>query len=186
MTIRRLTLLAAAGASALVMCAACSPSKAPTKPYLERMTSSGGPVDLGPLESCVDPAALHRMIELRRSSGPAPKPLVGCTHSGGRQPDGSLRYEMTCDRAKGARSSYHMVRAGTPGDMHSHTETYGFDPNTGAPKTTVRDVHIVRLGPCPPDLKPGQIRTSDGAIMNAPSPEQLMERLSRRREDATR
>ena len=189
-TMRRLTFLAAAGASAATLCAACSPAKTlpktPTEPYLQRITSTGGAADLGPIDTCIDPGALRRMIELRRTSAPAPKPLVGCTHSGGRQPDGSVRYEMTCDRANGARSSFHMVRTGTPGDMRSHTETYGFDPNTGAPKTTIRDTHIVRLGPCPPDLKPGQMRMGDGTIMNGPSPEQLMQRLARRRDEATR
>jgi hypothetical protein len=46
------------------------------------------------------------------------------------------------------------------------TETYGFDSITEAPKTTVRDAHVVRLGPCPLDLKPGQIRTANGTVID--------------------
>jgi hypothetical protein len=169
MTISFFSFLAAAGANTLMM-GACSPApKSPNAPYLQRMTSTGGPVDMGPVDTCVDPAVVRRMAELRRSRAPAPKPLPGCTTSRSGQPDGSTRFEMTCDRAKGARSSYHMVSEGTPNDRRMHTETYGFDPNTGAPRTTVRDVHIVRLGDCPPDLKPGQMRTRTGTIMNLPS-----------------
>jgi uncharacterized protein DUF3617 len=169
MGIRLFPFLAAAGASALML-GSCSPApKASTAPYLQRITSTGGPVDMGPIDTCVDPAAMRRMAELRRSRAPAPKPLLGCTTSRSGQPDGSMRFDMTCDRAKGARSSYHMVSEGTRNDRRTHTETYGFDPNTGAPKTTVRDVHIVRLGDCPPDLKPGQMRTGNGTIINLPS-----------------
>jgi hypothetical protein len=73
---------------------------------------------------------------------------------------------MRCDRAAGARMSYSMTTDGTPDNLRSHVETYGFDPITGAPKTTVRDSHVVRLGPCPPDLKPGQIRTANGKVID--------------------
>jgi len=169
MTIKLFQLLAAAGASALLM-DGCSPApKAPNAPYLQRMTSTGGPVDMGPVETCVDPAAMRKMAELRRSRAPAPTPLVGCTTSRNGQPGGSMHFEMTCDRAKGARSSYHMVSERTQNDSHIHTETHGYDPITGAPKTTVRDVHIVRLGDCPSDLKPGQMRTKNGTVINLAS-----------------
>jgi hypothetical protein len=163
-----------AGATMGVMLAGAAPPlpvtpKPPGEPYLIRLTITGVPSSGGAMESCVDPQAMLASARERVKARPAgaPSPLTGCTHSHEARPGGAMHTEMRCDRAAGARMSYRMTADGTPDDLRSHTETYGFDPATGAPKTTVRDSHMVRLGPCPSDLKPGQIRTADGKVIDA-------------------
>ncbi len=59
-----------------------------------------------------------------------------------------------------------MVSDGTPSDLRMHVERYDFDAATGAPKTTTYDSHMVRLGPCPADLEPGQMRRPGGPIID--------------------
>jgi hypothetical protein len=137
------------------------------EPYLLRVTTTGAS-PVGEMESCVDPKAMRAAAAERAKARPAdaPPPLTGCTRSHEKRADGAMHIEMRCDRAAGARMSYFMTTDGTSGDLRSHVETYGFDPITGAPKTTVRDSHAVRLGPCPPDLKPGQIRTASGRVID--------------------
>jgi len=183
---RRMTLggVATCGAAiawALFGAAACAPKSPSSEPYLQRMTVTGEhPFTI---ESCVDPATMQRFLAAAKARVPDGKPkalLVGCTHSFQRRTDGSTHAEMTCDRAAGAARSYHRISDGTLQDMRTHTETYGFDPDSGAPKTTVRDSRTVRLGRCPPDLKPGQARGPDGTILNMPSPERMLARLSAR------
>ena len=83
------------------------------------------------------------------------------------RPDGSVHSEMSCDRAKGARISFRMVSDGSPGDLRLHVERHDVDAATGAPKTTTVDTRTVRLGPCPADLKPGQIRRPGGSIIDS-------------------
>jgi hypothetical protein len=120
------------------------------------------------MESCVDPKAALASAKERAKARPAdaPAPLTGCTRSHDKRTDGTVHMEMRCDRAAGGRMSYFMTTDGTTDNFRSHTETYGFDPITGAPKTMVRDSHVVRLGPCPADLKPGQIRRANGTVID--------------------
>jgi hypothetical protein len=181
MTPNRAASVTAAALLTLAVGAACSPKTPSSQPYLQRMTTSGE--RMVTIDTCVDPTTMRRFREglrARVSNAPlaTPRPaLVGCTHTSQHRPDGSIHSETICDRAAGARSSYRRTSDGTPQDMRMHTETYGFDPNTGAPKTTVRDMRTVRLGPCPADLKPGQARSSDGMRFNMPTPESMLARL---------
>jgi hypothetical protein len=173
---RRLAIRGAAGLATVmagVMLAGAAPPlpvtpKPPSEPYLMRVTTSGAPPLGGEMESCVDPQAMMASARERAKARPAdaPPPLTGCTRSHEIRPGGMVHTEMRCDRAAGARMSYWMTTDGTPNDLRSHTETYGFDGITGAPKTTVRDSHALRLGPCPRDLKPGQIRTASGRVID--------------------
>ena len=184
MAMRRLAILVACAAVWPAIAAEpppmpVSPFNPPsTEPYLERITATGSePAALRNMEICMDPGAMARTAQAARARAQAdpspPKPLPGCTHSFEHRPDGTVHSEIACDRAAGARSSYRTVSDGTPGDMRMHWESYGFDSNTGEPKTTVRDTHLVRLGACPADLKPGQARLADGTVINIPSREAL-------------
>jgi hypothetical protein len=140
----------------------------PTEPYLMRITVSGDPRMSGVFENCADPATIRKTAQARAKARPAdaPSPMAGCSHTREMRPEGSVHMETSCDRAKGARASFRMTTDGTPNDLHTHTETYGFDSVTGAPKTTVRDSHVVRLGSCPAELKPGQMRRPGGPVID--------------------
>ena len=137
-------------------------------PFLARFTVSGDPKRSGVFEECVDPAADRRSSQARAKvrAADAPPPLTGCTAGHQMRPDGSIHGEISCDRAKGAKSSFRMVSDGTPSDVRVHVERYDFDSATKAPKTTIYDSHMVRLGPCPADLKPGQMRRPGGPIID--------------------
>jgi hypothetical protein len=146
-------------------------------PYLARITISGDTKMAGVFDSCVDPAAASKSARARAEARPAgaPPPLTGCTNAHEMRPDGSIHSEMSCDRAMGAKSSFRRVSDGTPNDLHVHTELYDFDPAAGGPKTIVFDSHMVRLGPCPADLKPGQMRRPGGPIIDRGEAGQLLE-----------
>jgi hypothetical protein len=146
-------------------------------PYFARITISGDAPMSGVFEHCVDPAAASKSAQARaKARAPdAPPPLTGCTRSHEMQPGGSIHNEMSCDRAKGAQSSFRMVSDWTPNDLRMHIELYGFDPATKAPKTTAYDSRLVRLGPCPADLKPGQMRRPGGPILDKVEAARLLE-----------
>jgi hypothetical protein len=148
------------------------------QPYLARITISGDPRTSGTFETCEDPAARHRAAQELAKARPAdaPPPLTGCATANKMQPDGAIHREFSCDRAKGAKASFRMVSDGTPNDLRMHMERYDIDPVTHASKTTVTDSHIVRLGPCPADLKPGQTRRPGGPIIEKGAAAQLLER----------
>ncbi len=159
-------------------------------PFLARITISGDPKMNGVFERCEDPAAAVKSAEARAKARPAdaPPPRTGCTNSHEMRPDGSIRTEMicdkaagtlagctdthemrpggathgemSCDKAKGAKISVHMVSDGTPNDIRMHIERSG----AGGPKTVV-DSRMERLGPCPADLKPGQMRRPGGPVI---------------------
>jgi hypothetical protein len=99
----------------------------------------------------------------------------GCTSTHEMRPDGSSHGEMSCDRAKGAKASFRMTSEGTPNDLRMHMERHDLDPTTGAPKTTIYDTHLVRLGPCPADLKPGQMRRPGGPVIEPGEAARLLE-----------
>ncbi|MFL5298485.1 MAG: hypothetical protein ACJ798_19070 [Phenylobacterium sp.] len=134
-------------------------------PYFARMTISGESKMNGVFEVCMDPAAASKAAVARAEARPpdAPRFLTGCTSAHAIRPDGSMHMEMTCDRAKGAKASFRMISDGTTNDLRTRSELY--DSAAGAPKTIVIDRHIVRLGPCPADLKPGQMRRPGGPAL---------------------
>jgi len=173
-------------------------------PFFARITISGGAPITGVFEQCVDPAADAKRARARASARPAdapsplagcsnahemrpdgslhaemsckraPPPMTGCSNAHDLRPDGSIHGELSCDRAKGAKASFRMVSDGTANDLHMHMERYDADA-AGAPKTTVFDSHIVRLGPCPPDLKPGEMRRPGGPIIETGEAARVLE-----------
>lgn len=140
-------------------------------PFLARMTISGDAKMTGVFESCMD----LQSARARPRPVDAPPPLTGCTDGHEIRPDGSIHHEMSCDRAKGAKGSFRMVSDGTLSDLRMHVERYDVDAATGAPKTTTYDSHMVRLGPCPADLEPGQMRRPGGPIIDRGEAERLLE-----------
>jgi len=143
-------------------------------PFFARITISGDAKMTGVFETCTDPAAALKSAQARAKARPAdaPPPMTGCTHAFEMRPDGSMHIEMSCDRAKGAKASFRMVSEGTPNDLRTHTESY--ETAAGAPKTAIYDSHLVRLGPCPADLKPGQMRRPGGPIVDGGETERLL------------
>jgi hypothetical protein len=140
----------------------------PTPPFLARITISGDPKMSSVVEECLDLAARRTSMEARLKAHPAaaPYPLTGCTEAHQIGPGGSIHREMSCDSAKGAKASFRMVSDGTPNDLRVHTELYGSAAGTQA--TAVFDSRMVRLGPCPVDLKPGQKRRPGGPVIETP------------------
>lgn len=135
-------------------------------PYFARFTISGEPRISGEFEVCSDPASAVRSAEGRAARpADAPPPLTGCTTANQVQPGGAIHTEISCDPAKGAKTAFHMVRDGTPNDMRMHTEVRTLDPATGVTKTVSYQSHFVRLGSCPADLQPGQMRRLGGPII---------------------
>jgi hypothetical protein len=141
-------------------------------PFLARITISGDTKMTGVFEECVDPAASRARAKARPAG--APPPMTGCTNAHEMRPDGSIHNQMSCDRAKGARASFRIISDGTPNDLRVHLERDS-DSATGAPRTTTSDSHLVRLGPCPADLKPGEMRRPGGPIINRSEAAQLLE-----------
>jgi hypothetical protein len=146
-------------------------------PFFARITISGDTKMTGVFESCMDPAGALKSAQARAKARPAatPPPLTGCTSAHEMRPDGSIHRQMSCDRAKGAKASFRMISDGTPNDLRMHMERYDSDSATGAPKTTISDGHMVRLGPCPADLKPGQMRRPGGPIIDRGEAASLLE-----------
>ncbi|MGZ6018423.1 MAG: hypothetical protein ACXWKO_07115 [Phenylobacterium sp.] len=132
-------------------------------PYFARITISGDAKMSGVFEECMDPAATFKAARERSKARPAdaPPPLTGCTNSHEMRPDGAIHTEMRCDQAKGAKASFRRTSDGTLNEVRSHVEWF----DAGTRKTTVIDSHMVRLGPCPPDLKPGQRRRPGGPVI---------------------
>lgn len=145
-------------------------------PYLARITISGDTKMTGVFENCVDLEAMAKSAEARANAraADAGPPMTGCTSAHEMRPGGSIHHEMSCDRAKGANTSFRIVSDGTQNDLRVHTEMYGFDAATGAPKSTVFESHMVRLGACPADLKPGQMRKLGGPIIDPGAASRLL------------
>lgn len=143
-------------------------------PYFARVTISGDAEMTGVFETCTDPAATLKSAHARAMARPAdaPPPMTGCVHAVEMRPDGAVHIEMSCDRAKGAKASFRMVSEGTPNDLRTHTERY--ETAAGALKTAIYDSHLVRLGPCPADLKPGQTRRPGGPIVDSGETKRLL------------
>jgi hypothetical protein len=142
-------------------------------PYFARTTISGDTRITGVFEECVDPAASLRSADARAKARPAgaPPPLTGCTNSLETRPDGSMHTEISCDQAKGAKASFRRTSDGTLNDVRSHSEWF----DAGTRKTTVIDSHMVRLGPCPADLKPGQRRRVGGPVIEPGEASRLLD-----------
>jgi hypothetical protein len=160
-------------------------------PFLARITMSGDPAMSGVFESCMDPSGNAAGARARtRSSDAAPPrtactntheirpdgsihtemncdkaagPLTGCTDTHDMRPDRSIHGELSCDKANGAKASFRMVSDGTPDDLRIHVERP--DTAAGGSKIIMLDSRTVRLGPCPADLKPGQMRRPGGPVI---------------------
>jgi hypothetical protein len=136
-------------------------------PYFARITITGDAKNTGVFEECVDPAATLKSGEARAKarSADAPSAMTGCAVSHETRPDRSIHTEISCDQAKGAKASFRRTSDGTPNEVRSHAELYDSGSDAGARKTTTIDSHLVVLGPCPADLKPGQRRRVGGPII---------------------
>jgi hypothetical protein len=118
----------------------------------------------GPTQYCMSAETAARQAEATRARAPAQTtpPGQGCTHRTERGPTGSMHMEMVCDKAAGAAATFRSTADQEPGmrDFHHHMESQAGEP----PRTIVSDTHIVQLGDCPADLKPGQMRGPDGRV----------------------
>jgi len=143
-------------------------------PYLARITISGDPKKSGVFEECVDPAARAEAARERARARPAGAPSfpTGCTRTSQMLPGGAFHSEVSCDKAKGAQASFHMVSDGVVGDLRTHIERD--DSSGGLRKAIVVDSHLVHLGPCPADLKPGLMRRPDGTVVETGEASRLL------------
>jgi hypothetical protein len=171
-------------------------------PFLARITMSGDPRMSGEFESCMDPAGRTAEARAKARAAGAPPPSAGCANSHEMRPDGSMHTEMSCgpagplagctsthemrpdhsvhselicDKAKGAKAGFHMMSDGTPNDLRMHVERSDPDAAAGAPKITIVDSRTVRLGPCPADLKPGQMRRPGGPVIEKGEASRVLE-----------
>jgi hypothetical protein len=143
-------------------------------PFLMRITTSGAPKMTGVLEYCADPAAALMSARARAKARPAgaPPPMAGCTSAFEMRPNGSIHTQMSCDRAKGAKASFRVTGDGTPNDRRTHMELYESGSRT---PTAIVDSRMVRLGTCPADLKPGQMRRPGGPIIERAEAARLLD-----------
>ncbi len=93
-----------------------------------------------------------------------PTSATGCTLIHKTHADGSFYYERTCNRQAGAARTMHMVVEGTAKDMRQHIEFVQESSPSDEPRIVSTDIHSVDIGPCPANLKPGQIRGPNGQI----------------------
>ncbi|MBS0364072.1 MAG: hypothetical protein JSR98_22080 [Proteobacteria bacterium] len=149
-------------------------------PFLAQITISGDAKMSGVFEACLDPAEAGRSARERAEARPAdaPPPLTGCASSAKVQPGGAIHHELSCDRAKGAAADVRFVSDGTLSDLHMHMVRTALDPATGALKTTAFDGRMVNEGPCPANLKPGEMRQPGGPVMDAEQAREIL-RLTR-------
>jgi hypothetical protein len=139
-------------------------------PRLFKVTMTGSLRPPGPgLEECMGGADLAKRVgEIASRPRPAgaPPPGAGCTHSRVTRPDGSFHSEIRCDVAAGAARTYRTTTDGSIKDIRSHTENVITDPQTGVSRTQTRDSRMQDVGPCPANMKSGEVRTADGRIMD--------------------
>jgi hypothetical protein len=144
-------------------------------PFLARVTISGsGKMKVaGVFEYCADPAA-PRSAQARAKARPAGAPprLTGCTFANEMRQNGAIHTQMSCDRAKGAKASFRATGDGTPNDMRTHMELYD---SGSRPAIAIIDSRMVRLGTCPADLKPGQMRRPGGPIIERAEAARLLD-----------
>jgi hypothetical protein len=117
---------------------------------------------------CMDAATMLRSSETLHMARPASAspPGQGCTMRNERLADGRMRMERTCDVAAGANYTSHSVSEGTREDMRRHSEQQ--IPATGdrPAHTLVTDTRQRWLGDCPAGVKPGQMVTADGKVID--------------------
>jgi hypothetical protein len=95
-----------------------------------------------------------------------PSSATGCTLIHKTHPDGSFYYERTCNKQAGAARTMHLVMEGTSKDMRQHIEFVQESSPSEEPRIVSTDMHSVDIGPCPANLKPGQIRGPSGQIID--------------------
>jgi hypothetical protein len=122
-------------------------------------------------QMCLSAEMIRKLIS-SVSQRPAPKglPTKGCSERHAQKPDGSFRFELSCDRSAGAASTVHIVMEGAAKDMRHHLEMVVDDPASDAPRIISVDSHLTDAGPCPANMRPGQFRTAAGEIVDAPGP----------------
>lgn len=140
----------------------------PQTPHFVRITSvrDGGLPQTE--ESCTGPEQMIAVLDQNRASRLRgdPDPLKRCTSTFDRRPDGSLHNEMTCAPSDKEVQTRYMVSDGVVGDMRSHTQTVFLDRITHKEWKSVTDSHVVTLGACPLGMRSGQVRKSDGTIVD--------------------
>jgi Protein of unknown function (DUF3617) len=111
-------------------------------------------------------------VEALRAAKPAQAPASsqGCTRTHTMTADGWVKVDMVCDKAKGAARTSHMTiesRGGAGGEMgESRARMETQTEVGGVVRTQVMQTHTTPLGPCPADLKPGQMRGADGKVVD--------------------
>ncbi len=136
------------------------------RPRLFRTTMTrswaGGP---NSIEMCMGAELVGNLMRdaaLRPHS--ATRSATGCTLIYKTHTDGSFYYERTCDKQAGAARTMHVVMEGAPKDMRQHVEFVQDGSPSAEPQIVSTDMHSVDIGPCPANLKPGQILGPNGQI----------------------
>ena len=117
---------------------------------------------------CMDAATMLANRERLDAARPAdgPPPGQGCTHRTERLGNGWTRLERTCDAAAGARYTSRSVTEIKGHDARSHTEQQVAATAARPAHTLVSDVTQRWLGACPAGVKPGQMVTAEGKVVD--------------------
>ncbi len=118
-------------------------------------------------EQCVDAASDDALIKKGMGAGHAGK--GECTSKPFKKTTGGYEAETDCKSAEGTVHS----QAKLTGDFdrqYTITNSMTFDPPRHGLTTGVMTVDSKYVGPCPADLKPGEIRTRGGQIFNPGRP----------------
>jgi hypothetical protein len=142
-------------------------AKALKTPQLFEITATRDGQPLPGARSCLDAAAVKQLASV--APAPADRPRLarpGCVTAATYRPDGSFRTERICEAAKGAPFDSRGVTEGTVSLMRNRLEVT-LSLGSGPARRIVGETVVRRVGPCPADLKPGEMRLSDGRVVSA-------------------
>jgi hypothetical protein len=142
----------------------------PSPRLFQITTTRSYPAHVDETQMCLGPDLMQKLVGAaiehpKETAEFATALSKGCTNSRETKAEGAMRMEMRCDKAAGAFATSRMVIEGTLKDMHQHMDME-LDLGASAPKTVSTDAHFVDAGPCPADMKSGQMRTADGKVVD--------------------
>lgn len=150
-------------------------------PRYVAIAASGEMKPMDGARMCVGGGDFLRAMDARRDAARAQGPEAaaqrlkdlnkGCTDKFDNAASGVLFHERTCRRADGATRDSYARESGTLNEMHNHVEmTVPNATGRGPDRHIVSDTTMTYLGPCPANLKPGQLVDRDGKIRDMPAP----------------
>lgn len=131
--------------------------------WQQSLIRDGQPGRLGGLKICVDAATDHKLSVFGRRFNQS-----NCRRSVTRDPGGVYHFSSTCTLETGATAEAMGTASGDFGSSYTvHTEVNV----SGAPIEAMNGMHEIKiqaryLGPCPTDMRPGDVYLGSGMKVN--------------------